>query len=1296
MRIPTATYVSFYFLLTGLLLRAIPGLGQSGTVFRDFNSNGTYESLPASGTYTYGEPGVAGIRVTAYTTAGSSASALTNAQGQYSITGLSGPVRLEFTNLPSGDYDGFRGSASATSVQFTTAGATGVNFGMNYPRQYCQANPQLLVPCYVSGDAQAPAVSTFDALVSVPYTASGAATSPTHLATAGEVGSVWGGAYQRETAKFFTAAFLKRHVGLGTGGLGGIYVTDLSGSPTSSLYVNLEAAPFSLDLGGAALSTRTLPSSATTSSTDPLAFDQVGKVGLGGMDISDDGSRLYIVDLKNRQLRILTIGNPAKPTADLTAADLQSVAIPDPNCTNGVGRPFGVRVYKGKVYVGVVCTGENLTPPTSATASFDRSALKAFVYQMDIATNTFAASPVLSFPLDYQKGQTHAAFPALGNHYDPWVDRFTELYTGESSAQGIRVARPQAILSDISFTDTGDMVLGFMDRGGHQTGYRQRSTDPNNTTVVSGQSQPFLYNGYISGDILRAGFNGTSWVLESDGTTLNGLAGCGTGNNQGPGGGEFYCKENFVGFLSSQQPNAEIHQETFQGGLVHYPGHNQLVAGVLDPLNTWSGGFSWFNDLTGTDDRRYELYRTVGSANPADDLPQTLGKSNGLGAIRLLCEPAPIQIGNRVWNDLNNNGVQDAGEPALAGVKVTLKGPDSTTIATVTTNANGEYYFANSSGTDGNGFKYGLDLTSGTSYSLCFPTSFSSLSLSSKLNLAGGPNADAVDSDADPAGVVAFTLGQAGQNNFTYDAAYQSGAANCSVNTTVSRTECSTVNNAGTYTSTVVVTIANPTAGTLSITERGLTQTFSTTASASNSFTAVFNGLVSDGQSHTVTASVPGCGSATAAYTAPASCSAAPTCGLSVTATGANCNPTTGLYVLSGKIAFANSPSSQTLTLTDGSYVRSLTASAGSTSLSFSYTTLQSDGAIHTVTVASSLTACGPASTTYAAPQACLSVANNPMLSLEKKVDQSRAKPGDVLTYSVVLTNNGSTSATTTVRDSVAGGSTYVTGSATVPAGTTFTAGQPVSLWRVPRIAAGQSLTLTFQVRVDSTGILYNTATIPGDTASACTSIPVKVCAGDEYTFRLTAAPGRSKYQWFRTFGGTTTELTDFTTNVLDISQPGEYKLSVDNAPGKCPDFSCCPFVVEETPVPSVTATVGKLATCNSQTATVANQDAQIQLLTLGSGTFSYQIAQGSRFSAANALVSTTRPVPTGGLLTDKLAGGQSYTVRVYNETNCFTDTTVVIPATVCSCPPVKCVPFVIQKRQKSGGSLPIGVGGGR
>ena len=381
-----------------------------------------------------------------------------------------------------------------------------------------------------------------------------------------------------------------------------------------------------------------------------------------------------------------------------------------------------------------------------------------------------------------------------------------------------------------------------------------------------------------------------------------------------------------------------------------------------------------------------------------------------------------------------------------------------------------------------------------------------------------------------------------------------------------------------TYSTTVVVTVNNPVGGqTLTIADGTTSQPFTTTAGTSNTFTMVFNSLVSDGNSHTVTASLPGCSTATATYTAPGSCKPV-----------------------------------------------------------------------------------------------------NPKLAIDKLVNKSKAKVGDVMTYTLVLTNVGSVSATNVVvRDSSTTGLRFLTGSATAPAGTTYTPGAPISTWTVGTLSVGQSLSLTFQAIADSSGILYNTATVPGDTAQVCTSVPVKVCAGSVYNYRLTAPAGRSSYRWFRDG----VELLTQTSNVLDVTQPGSYSLAVDNVTGKCPDFSCCPFIVEEDTLPTVKATAIPV-TCIG---TTPQTNGQI-ILSQVNPAYTYQYSLGASFNPGASLSGAAQLVPANGVLVSNLANpvaAQAYTVRVYNSSGCFTDVTVMLQPTACSCPPQVCTPFVIQQTKK-------------
>jgi len=61
----------------------------------------------------------------------------------------------------------------------------------------------------------------------------------------------------------------------------------------------------------------------------------------------------------------------------------------------------------------------------------------------------------------------------------------------------------------------------------------------------------------------------------------------------------------------------------------------------------------------------------------------------------IYCLPT-CSIGDRVWNDLNKNGIQDHGEPGVPNIKVKLIDcSTSSVLATTTTNSDGNYLFTN-------------------------------------------------------------------------------------------------------------------------------------------------------------------------------------------------------------------------------------------------------------------------------------------------------------------------------------------------------------------------------------------------------------------------------------------------------------------------------------------------------------------------------------------------------------------------------------------------------------------------
>ncbi|MFO8007312.1 MAG: SdrD B-like domain-containing protein [Candidatus Brocadiia bacterium] len=108
-------------------------------------------------------------------------------------------------------------------------------------------------------------------------------------------------------------------------------------------------------------------------------------------------------------------------------------------------------------------------------------------------------------------------------------------------------------------------------------------------------------------------------------------------------------------------------------------------------------------------------------------------------------------IGDRVWEDLDEDGIQDAGEPGVEGVTVNLYTCADTLVASTTTDANGLYLF------DG--------LTPGDYYvEFVLPDGYA-------FTLQDQGADDALDSDADPTTGQAICTGlEGGETDLTWDA----------------------------------------------------------------------------------------------------------------------------------------------------------------------------------------------------------------------------------------------------------------------------------------------------------------------------------------------------------------------------------------------------------------------------------------------------------------------------------------------------------------------------------------------
>jgi len=774
-----------------------PATDVGGVVFRDYNANGIQDS---------NELGIDGTNVPVTVTARGPNNAVLgtttlDADGTYSLgmLELTNGARIEFSGLPDWMQPGAVGSSSVISatsgtlVQFVSVADCDVDLGVNNPAQYCEENPDLATSCFINGDPLAGGTSAEgDAFVSWEYNYNGwwfdyeefppNAPPPTKLAINEQIGPVWGIAYQRSTQTIFTAAMLKRHTDFGPLGIGGLYAIDHSNpvSPTVTEFLDLNTLPEVST--GTFTRTTPLPADLGSSSYDPEAFDAVGKVALGDIDISEDEETLYIMNLNNNgELLVLDIASKML---------IEQIAVPDPGCLSTIDgiatpapqdrRPWAVKVHDGEVYIGVVCSAQSSSQPVEGLPSAED--LHAYIMRLDGATFT----TVFDFPLDYPKGivSTNRADSAERTGWFPWTNDFDITL----SVNGETLMYPQPILANIEFDETGSMILGFIDRLGHQGGRFNRNTDLNDDG---------LYNAHSGGDILRACNVNGSFVLQGNPSCPNNRA-----NVEGPGDGEYYFRDNYVS-------TGLLHNETALGALALQSGRGEVVSTHFDAVRHLpgdgeddttepdgqprTGGVRFFDNADGSwvvasEEplwfRSYEVYPDT------DDLPGTFAKAAGLGDLELLCAQAPVEIGNRVWRDDNGNGIQDPNEPPLSGVMVELVSPDGQVLETATTDANGQYYFSSDAARSGEstasaiygvtgltlnttGFQVRIPLVQ-TPLTLLFPTTPNATGDTSNDNKTDLEDSDGI-SDGTPSATT-FAIGAAGANNHNLDFGFSPSA----------------------------------------------------------------------------------------------------------------------------------------------------------------------------------------------------------------------------------------------------------------------------------------------------------------------------------------------------------------------------------------------------------------------------------------------------------------------------------------------------------------------------------------
>ncbi len=523
----------------------------------------------------------------------------TDSNGYYSYSGANDgeTVKLIF-DIPNRKVPAYSGEDNGTVVQFAEVPSCNNSFGM-LNANGCEDNAIVLLTCFVQGNTDDN--STGETLISVPYNFE-KNSAVDKVAMHGETGSVWGIAWHPWQRSLFSAAFVKQNSGLTEHGHDAIFKTNIDSKETE-LFIKLS------DIGVKVADLN------VTDAMDCTYGAQVGKFGLGSMKFSPDFKKLYVINISENELVEIDVDNPVEETTNI-------YSIPNPGCSDKEYYAFATKFYENELYIGVTCTAESAKSEEQSSAH---------VYRFN-KTNPELFEGV--FSTNYIKG--------FWNN-DP---------------ESIETAH---WLTDLDFTDEGNLVIALSDRIGHK--YCKKPT-----SRLDRQNP----------DILIAGYDNGIWVLE-DNARINGFLGAHPNNGEGPGGGEFF-NDNWIA-------NPLTDPETTIGSLFALPDEGSVVAAAYDPLeNAYSGGLIRFDSRNGKRIDAIELYQS--------NITTTFGKASGFGEIMATCTPPKIEVGNLVWIDVNKNGFQDADEPGACDFLINLYDEDLNLVAQTKTDENGNYLFS--------------------------------------------------------------------------------------------------------------------------------------------------------------------------------------------------------------------------------------------------------------------------------------------------------------------------------------------------------------------------------------------------------------------------------------------------------------------------------------------------------------------------------------------------------------------------------------------------------------------------
>ncbi|MDD5392160.1 MAG: SdrD B-like domain-containing protein [Thiothrix sp.] len=707
------------------------------------------------------EPGLTGITVKVTDSTGKEQSVTTDANGDWSVAAPAFPLRVEFAPT-TGLQSGAVGSQSKSSVRFVDATACDTNMGFQRPEDYSQPDPRMVIPGYRNGTGIGLADGgVFSFLRSsqglnkefknYPGT-QGTGPIPDAEASVNDVGSLWGIGWQANKKRVFASAFLKRHVGV-RDGLGYVYAFDETTAPGKLVgKFNLQGVTpanggAAIDLGSVCRDATcasqagntgnaadyVLPDSIGDPSIDMDAFYKVGTVGFGDIDVQPGTNTLWLVNANQKAL--ISVDASAADVALLPGTGVNQYPLATltgaPSCTGGQLHPWALGFFEGKGYVGLSC---------DAVDSQDAKDLHAYVMSFNPANVAAGLTPVLDFPLNYARDSDKP--------FEPWMT--VAAANSKLPGAGGQIDFPHGILSDIDFDERGNLYLEVMDLFAHQTGnYNHLPFTGDNSWV----------NGIDNGDVLKA-------CKTAAGFSLEGSADCpvNTASSAGPNGaGEFF-----------DDTAGDGRVESAAGAIAMLRGSQELNGVLMDPHPQGDTGEPYWSTqgviTYSLNDGKVSNWYTLNNAG-SDGY---MGKGTGFGDIELLSDTPPVEVGNRVWLDKNNNGIQDADEVGIDGVDVKLVCVSGN--VTATTANGGQYVFSNATGGNAASMKSGESCTIQVDSSQAALKTYTLTKQDADTVTDNNPVTDLRDSDAkDNTGMaeITFTVGNAGENNHTLDIGYQ-------------------------------------------------------------------------------------------------------------------------------------------------------------------------------------------------------------------------------------------------------------------------------------------------------------------------------------------------------------------------------------------------------------------------------------------------------------------------------------------------------------------------------------------